>query len=155
MGDSLIRSRRPEALISFKQGATGTEDFASPEFHFKPQGDVLRREGDENAAKIADAAWEINHKKHNEICMTLQEGSWGWRAGAPFRNSRELWSSLGYARANRCNLLANVGPMPDGSIPPEAAQLLREVGRRIRREGMPGSPVESGPHRGDNPAGTK
>jgi len=34
-----------------------------------------------------------------------------------FRRADELWSSLACARANNCNLLANVGPKPDGSIP--------------------------------------
>ncbi len=133
----LIRSTRPEALISFKQGATGTEDFASPEFHFASQGESLRKAGREDAALIADAAWEKNRVKHNEICMTLQEGSWGYREGAPFRSEEELWSSLAYARGNNCNLLANVGPMPDGSFPDQAVSLLRAVGKRIEREGLP------------------
>lgn len=134
---ALIREARPEALISFKQGATGTEDFASPEFHFRAQGDGRRKEGLEEAARIADAAWEKNRHKHNEICMTLQEGSWGYKASAPFRSADKLWSDLGHARANHCNLLANVGPRPDGSIPEEAVVLLREVGQRIRSDGWP------------------
>jgi len=134
----IIREARAEALISFKQGATGTEDFAAPEFHFKSQGDQLRKQGRDEAADIADRAWQANRSKHNEICMTLQRGSWGYKADTPFRGADELWDSLAYARSNRCNLLANVGPMPDGSIPDEAAALLREVGRRIETEGMPG-----------------
>jgi len=133
----IIRKARPEALISYKQGATGTEDYAAPEFHFRSQGDVLRKEGREASAAIADAAWEMNRHKHNEICMTLQEGSWGYKANTPFRSADELWTSLAYARANNCNLLANVGPKPDGSFPGEAVSLLREIGRRIESEGLP------------------
>jgi alpha-L-fucosidase len=134
----VIREARPEALISFKQGATGTEDFAAPEFHFASQGDQLRKQGLPEAAAIADAAWEANRTKHNEICMTLQEGSWGYKADTPFRSVDELWASLAHAQSHRCNLLANVGPMPDGSFPAEAVTLLREVGRRIQSDGMPG-----------------
>ena len=143
----LIRKARPETLISFKQGATGTEDFASPEFHFASQGDKLREEGRPDAAAVADKAWEGNRNKHNEICMTLQEGSWGWYAGAPFKPADELWSSLAYARSNNCNLLANIGPKPDGSIPEEAANILREVGRRLRNEGLPTSADAVAPQR--------
>jgi alpha-L-fucosidase len=143
----IIRKTRPEALISFKQGATGTEDFAAPEFHFKSQGDVLRKKGREDAAAIADAAWEKNRNKHNEICMTLQEGSWGYKANTPFRSADVLWSSLGYARSNNCNLLANVGPMPDGSFPEEAVKLLRDVGKRIKADGLPGAEASAVPQR--------
>ncbi|MBT7066245.1 MAG: hypothetical protein HN919_08085 [Verrucomicrobia bacterium] len=64
--------------------------------------------------------------------MALQEGSWGYKANTPFRSVDELWSSLAYARANNCNLLANVGPKPDGSFPEEAVALLRGIGRRVR-----------------------
>ena len=77
--------------------------------------------------------------------MTLQQGSWGYKAGTPFRPCDELWSSLAYARANNCNLLANVGPKPDGSLPEEAVKLLRDVGRRIEREGLPGAEAASTP----------
>jgi alpha-L-fucosidase len=136
----IIRDTRPEALISFKQGATGTEDFAAPEFHFSSQGDQLRQQGHPEAAAIADRAWQANRTKHNEICMTLQEGSWGYKADAPFRSADELWASLAYARAHRCNLLANVGPKPDGSFPEEAVTLLRTIGKRIQTEGLPATP---------------
>ncbi len=133
----IIRASRPEALISFKQGATGTEDYASPEFHFKSQGDGLRKQGKEAAAVIADKAWAANKVKHNEICMTLQNGSWGWHKEQSWKSADELWSCLAYARAHNCNLLANIGPLPDGSIPEDAARLVREVGRRIAAEGLP------------------
>jgi alpha-L-fucosidase len=149
-----IRAARPEALISFKQGATGTEDFASPEFHFKSQGDILRQEGNERGGRIADEAWAANLVKHNEICMTLQEGSWGWYEGRPFKAADELWSNLAYARANNCNLLANIGPKPDGSLPAESVALVREVGRRIRAHGLPDATEAQAPQRGGG-AGTQ
>jgi alpha-L-fucosidase len=135
---ALIRQKRPEALISYKQGATGTEDFASPEFHFASQGDAFRRQGNEAAAKLADAAWEKNRQKHNEICMTLQEGGWGYVKGAGHKDANTIWRNLAYARAHNCNLLANVGPLPDGSIHPDDVTCLKEVGRRIRERGLPG-----------------
>ena len=136
---ALIREKRPDTLISFKQGATGTEDFASPEFHFASQGDRYRQQGNEAAAQRADAAWAENRHKHNEICMTIQEGGWGYVQGAPHKNADTIWGNLAYARANNCNLLANVGPLPDGSIHPDDIACLKEIGRRTRTHGLPGS----------------
>lgn len=133
----LIRKLRPETLIAHKQGATGDEDFASPEFNFQSLGKRLREQGHPEAAERADAAWALNRVKHNEICMTLQEGGWGYNEGSSHLSSDQVWDRLGYALANNCNLLANVGPLPDGSIHPDDIETLRDVGKRIRREGWP------------------
>ncbi len=139
---ALIRKLRPEALIAFKQGATGDEDFAAPEFRFHSMADRLTQLGNTEGAEIARRAWEINRHKHNEICMTLQERGWGYTKDSPHKNADALWQALAYARGNNCNLLANTGPLPDGSIHPEDVATLREVGRRIRTQGLP-DPVET------------
>jgi alpha-L-fucosidase len=133
----LVRRMRPEALIAYKQGATGTEDFASPEFSFASLGERLRKQGNTEAANRAERAWEINRIKHNEICMTLQKGGWGYNKASAHLSADELLGGLGHARANNCNLLANVGPLPDGSIHPDDIKALREAGKRIRSEGWP------------------
>ncbi len=133
----LIREGRPEALLSFKQGATGEEDYAAPEFHFHSQGEELRKEGKPVAGTIADAAWAKNKDKHNEICMTLQDGSWGYHAERPWKDAEAVWRSLAYAGAHDCNLLANIGPKADGSLPTEGVAILKSIGERIRREGWP------------------
>lgn len=139
---ALIREQRPEALISYKQGATGTEDFAAPEFHFKSMADNMLKEGNTHGAELARRAWEINRHKRNEICMTLQDNGWGYTRDSNHKDADELWRTLAYAGANNCNLLANTGPLPDGSIHPEDIAALREVGRRIREHGLP-SPTEA------------
>lgn len=133
----LIRQGRPEALIAFKQGATGTEDYAAPEFHVRSQGEVLRREGNLEAAERADRAWALNARKPNEICMTLQRGGWGHVAGAPHLGPDEVWQALAHAGSHGCRLLANIGPLADGSLPKEDVATLRAVGERLRREGFP------------------
>lgn len=132
-----IRAARPEALIAFKQGATGDEDFAAPEFHFASLGDRLRASGNEAAAERADRAWALNRDKHNEICMTLQTDGWGYTASSRHKSVDEVWTSLRHARAHRCNLLVNTGPLPDGSLHPEDVACLRALGERIRRDGLP------------------
>jgi len=135
----LIREARPETLISFKQGATGTEDFAAPEHSNNSMAEVMRRQGNERGAQLAAAAWEGNKDKHNEICMTLQRQGWGYAEDAEHLGADEVWGLLANALAHNCSLLANTGPLPDGSIHPGDAGTLRAVGERIRKEGWPGS----------------
>ncbi len=141
----LIRSLRPGALVSYKQGATGDEDFAAPEFHFASLAERFASAGKPEAAARAAQAWATNKIKHNEICMTLQDRGWGYVADSRHKTADELWGNLAYARMHNCNLLANVGPLPDGSIHLEDVATLREVGRRLRLHGPPGADEASGP----------
>jgi len=154
----LIRETRPDILLAFKQGATGTEDFASPEFSFSSMGDHMRKIGCEEGARLADTAWEKNRTKHNEICMTLQRKQWGYAKGMEHYNADEIWSRLAYALKNNCNMLTNTGPLPDGSIHPDDVKSLQKIGKRIRERGWP-TPEEainpdswSAPQKDDNVA---
>jgi len=146
---ALIRQLQPQALISFKQGATGDEDFATPEQKFHSLEERARQAYGERAAQIARAAWQKNKDKHNEICATLQKGAWGYDANAQHLSAGELWSLLGSARGHNCNLLANIGPLPAGEVHPDDIAALRAVGKRIRAEGWPeagdsGSALQTG-----------
>ena len=133
----LIQQVRPEVLISFKQGATGTEDFAAPEHSANSMAEVMRRQGNERGAELAATAWEGNKDKHNEICMTLQRQGWGYAEGAEHLGPDEVWGLLANALASNCSMLTNTGPLPDGSIHAGDAATLRAVGERIRRDGWP------------------
>jgi alpha-L-fucosidase len=96
---------------------------------------------------VAAEAWAKNRNKHNEICATLQDGWWGYGAEAKHIGSEDVWSLLGHAAGHDCNLLLNVGPLPDGSVHPADIATLRAVGRRIREQGWPvsgGTPPASG-----------
>ena len=134
----LIRECRPETLLSYKNGATGEEDFGAPEHTGTSQGDRYRAQGKPDAAERADRAWELTRHKHNEICSTLQDKAWGYNAAARHLTADEVWGFLGYAASIDCNLLLNTGPLGDGSIHEGDAATLREVGRRIRLHGWPG-----------------
>ena len=87
--------------------------------------------------------FEGNRNKHNEICSTIQQGSWSFSPVCENRSVDELYQLLGYANANNCNLLLNVGPMDDGSINPRHAETLLQLGDKIRKKGFPenGCPV--------------
>lgn len=132
-----LRQRHPDVLISWKQGATGTEDFASPENSFHDLVESIRPRFGDRGAERARKGFEGNRNKHNEICSTVQRGCWAYNPRFENRSVEELYGLLGHAAENNCNLLLNVGPMGDGSIHPGHAEILLELGRKIEREGFP------------------
>lgn len=122
----LIRSLSPHALISFKQGANGEEDFRAPE---------------RNASAIKSNQWpaalvaeEKNRNKPVEICNTLQKSAWGYNSSEDGRHktAEEVLKILEDAKNKGANLLLNTGPLGDGSIPEEDIRTLREVGKQIQ-----------------------
>lgn len=132
-----IRKKHPDVLISWKQGATGTEDFASPENSFHSLAETIRPIYGDAGARRAEAGFEPNRHKHNEICSTIQKGSWGYNAKSDYRTADELYDLLGHAYENNCNLLLNAGPLADGSIDPIQANILMQVKERIDKYGFP------------------
>lgn len=132
-----VRKIRPDVLLSWKQGATGTEDFATPEQHFHSlEGSIGNRFGEE-AALHHRKIWEVNSKKHNEICATLQKKGWSFNCFTTNRNASECYELLGHAAQHNANLLLNVSPLGDGSISPVQEEILRKLGNMIREKGYP------------------
>jgi len=135
----LIHKLQPQALVSYKQGALGTEDYASCEFKIESLADFppVKKLGPEAVAR-ATRAWELNREKPLEICTTLQKGSWGHNdVGQPRRTSTEVRELMAGATWQRANLLLNAGPLPDGSFHPDDERILREVGEQLKQEGWP------------------
>ncbi len=144
---ALVRRLQPHCLISFKQGATGTEDFAAPERTGQSLEDRVRKLIGEESARIAARAWAANRNKWNEICDSLQPHVWGYQAADDGKHldAEETLRRLGAALGQRCNLLMNTGPLPEGEIHPDDVATLRECGRRIRAEGWPVSRPPTAP----------
>ncbi len=70
-----------------------------------------------------------------ETSLTMNR-SWGFNlTDRHFKSVHELIGYLVRAAGNDANLLLNVGPRPDGTIQPEAADRLRELGRWLARFG--------------------
>jgi len=115
-----IHRLQPHALVSFKHGVTGTEDFYAPERfqlqHIKP-GDA----------------------KLTELCESFNP-SWGYVKGEAHHDTDWVMPRLGFTRNRGMNYLLNVGPLPDGSVVPADAAALKEIGRRIRENGWPKGP---------------
>lgn len=70
-----------------------------------------------------------------ETCQTLNK-DWGYKiVGSPYKTIKELITLLARTASKGANLLLNVGPRPDGSIPDQSAALLREMGAWLKVNG--------------------
>jgi alpha-L-fucosidase len=111
--NKMVRELQPDILINNRSQLP--EDFGTPEEHVTAEG--------------KGRAWEA--------CMTFN-GSWGYMPSAiDWRSVREVIGMLRTAAAGQGNLLLNIGPAPDGSVPPEAYERLEPVGKWLETYGEP------------------
>ncbi len=76
-----------------------------------------------------------------EACMTLN-GNWGWHAGdRQWKSAADVCRMLVTTAGMGGNLLLNVGPMGDGSLPQQTVEILRQSGAWVvrHREFLPRS----------------
>jgi alpha-L-fucosidase len=70
-----------------------------------------------------------------ETCETINR-AWGYnQSDQRYKSARELVHYLVRAAGHNANFLLNVGPRPDGTIQPEFAERLREIGAWLRANG--------------------
>ena len=70
-----------------------------------------------------------------ETSLTMND-SWGFNlTDHHYKSTRELIHYLVRAAGVGANLLLNIGPRPDGTIPPEAEERLREIGAWLATNG--------------------
>ena len=112
--NAMVRRLQPHILLNNRSRLP--EDFGTPEGHV--------------TAAEAGRAWEA--------CMTFN-GSWGWQPCPPedWQSVRDVLGMLRTCAAHDGNLLLNIGPLPDGSVPPEASERLLPVGRWLKKYGEP------------------
>lgn len=113
-----IHRLQPHALVSYKFGLLGTEDFRAPE-----RGQLKNIKPDDRSKPV-------------ELCEPLNEG-WGYVKDAKHHNADWVMQQLAYTRRQKMNYLLNIGPLGDGSVYPDDVRTLREVGKRLRRDGWP------------------
>jgi alpha-L-fucosidase len=120
---ALIRKLSPHALISFKQGANGDEDFMAPE-----RGGSAKVGQQFEVAKIT---YEKNQYKPREICNTIQPHAWGYhkKYDGKHKSVADIIEIYEEAQKIDANLLLNVGPKGDGSFPKEDIKALKEAGK--------------------------
>jgi alpha-L-fucosidase len=110
---AMARTLQPHLIVNNR--AQLAEDFGTPE--------------EQVSAETAGRDWEA--------CMTFN-GSWGYMPFAPdseWRSSREVLSMLRTAAGGQGNLLLNIGPTPDGSVPAQALERLLPVGKWLEKNG--------------------
>lgn len=153
-----IRSLQPHCLISFKEGATGEEDFLSPEHFMLPFEFEFDTPGRQERYQIRvdrwfgknrnDIRWEqFGQFKLREVNTVMQECTGrdalhvpsGWINDERARHfsAEEVYYWLSYSRFTGSNMLMNIGPRADGSIHPDDLESLGEVGRMIEKQGWP------------------
>ncbi len=105
--NQILRGLQPGLIINNRSCLN--EDFGTPEGEIRPM----------------DRDWEA--------CMTFNDLSWGYidsAQAAPYSYSAQrILRMLWRVTANCGNLLLNIGPAPDGSVPAEAVEPLTKVGR--------------------------
>ncbi|MGD8240023.1 MAG: alpha-L-fucosidase [Armatimonadota bacterium] len=133
---AFVRELQPQCLISFKEGATGEEDFAAPEhgslraFHGLPERTPKHHEPFVEIKQAVAA-------KHVDVNTTLQVGRGLWHNDAAARHMTpdEVWAATSEILGQGHNLTLNTGPQPDGSIHPQDMESLTALGERLRRDG--------------------
>ncbi len=109
--NAMVRSIQPHILFNGRNGLPG--DIATPEGHL--------------SAPDPWRAWEG--------CMTLND-NWGYHAGDHhWKTPATVLSLLTTAAQGRGNLLLNVGPRGDGSIPEASVDIITAVGDWLRAQG--------------------
>ena len=105
-----LRELQPDIIINNRSRLD--EDFGTPE------GAILARDGD----------WEA--------CMTFNNISWCYSDPEQIKaysyTPQQIIHMLSRCATNKGNLLLNIGPEPDGSVPKEAIEPLEAVGRWMK-----------------------
>lgn len=105
--NQFLRSLQPHIIINNRSRLD--EDFGTPEEHITAD----------------DRDWEA--------CMTFNGISWGYvnskQASAYSYTPQQIVKMLNTCVKGGGNLLLNIGPMPDGSIPEEVQEPLEKVGK--------------------------
>jgi alpha-L-fucosidase len=110
--NAMVRKLQPDIIINNRSQLP--EDFGTPEEHI-----TAEKEG---------RAWEA--------CMTFN-GSWGYQPAPPedWHSVRQVLGMLRQCSAGQGNLLLNIGPKADGSVPQEAVERLSAVGKWLEQNG--------------------
>ncbi len=78
-------------------------------------------------AEIRPAHWQTD--------TSLSNRSWGYVEGDTYKSAKVIIDQLVDVVSKNGNLLLNVGPRPDGTIPEPAQQTLREIGAWLKVNG--------------------
>ena len=121
----MILDRNPSAIINSRLQGYG--DYATPE-----QGLPVN--------KPLDKYWEL--------CMTIND-SWGYQQNdKEFKSPGQIINIFSECLSKGGNMLLDIGPKPDGSIPAEEVTVLRELGKWVKKHAEAIYGTEAGLHPG-------
>ncbi|MFN8240713.1 MAG: alpha-L-fucosidase [Bacteroidales bacterium] len=107
---NMILARNPNAIINSRLQGYG--DYATPE-----QGLPVKRPAE----------------KYWELCMTIND-SWGYQGNdREFKTTNQIIKIFAECLSMGGNLLLDIGPKPDGTIPAEQAAVLKGLGRWTKK----------------------
>ncbi len=109
---------------SVKRGPVGVIDYKNDAMH--PHTAVLDIERGQ-LSDIRPEAWQTD--------TSISNRSWGYVVGDSFKPAEAIVQQLVDIVSKNGNLLLNIGPRPDGTIPDEAQQVLRDIGAWLRVNG--------------------
>jgi alpha-L-fucosidase len=109
---ALARSRQPDLLIVDRTVGGKYENYRTPE--------------QEVPDKPLDFPWES--------CITMGT-QWSYKPDDEYKSTRTLIHLLVDVVAKGGNLLLNVGPTPEGELPPESLSRLKEIGQWMKVNG--------------------
>ncbi len=105
--NELVRKLQPNILINDRGFELG--DFSTPEREYQTTG-------------------ATRFTRMTEACNSFDVQSWGYRENSDYYSLRFLTSAIDKIMAMGGNYLLNVGPTPEGTIPPEQLARLKKVG---------------------------
>ena len=109
--NEMVFGLQPEIIVNNRNGLPG--DFSTPEQHIQ--------------ASEVGRAWET--------CMTLND-SWGFNRGDDaWKTPKQVVDNLATCARGGGNYLLNIGPEPDGSIPPDTLSILEATGKWLEGNG--------------------
>jgi alpha-L-fucosidase len=108
--NNMIRRWQPKAVINNRGYDEG--DFGTPERDYD-------KGGEESPC----------FDRRTEACQSVGMESWGFRQQEDYYSDRHLLRSIDKYLARDANYLLNVGPRGDGTIPEQAAAILRRIGQ--------------------------
>jgi len=109
--NAMVRELQPGIIINNRSQLP--EDYDTPEQHITPSE--------------AGRPWEA--------CLTLN-GSWGYNeADTEWKTPKQVVESLARCASGGGNLLLNIGPMADGTVPADSERILRQVGQWLNVNG--------------------